>query len=431
MNDKLPLELSKEFNYALDVLENTSTHFFITGRAGTGKSTLLQLFTKTTRKKVAVLAPTGIAALNVKGQTLHSFFGFPPRLLHPKDLQKRRNYRMYLNLDMIVIDEISMVRADMLDNIDMFLRINRNRNEPFGGVQMVFFGDLFQLPPVIGSPVEKEFLVQRYESPYFFSSRVIKTSEEFEMIELNKVYRQDERRFIRLLDNIRLSHFDMDDLEDLNTRHVSIPENISHTITLSSRNAVVKEINQRELSKLTSEPFTYLAEVTGDFSTRQFPTDSALILRKGAQVMFVKNDPLKKFVNGTIGEIVEIDSDKIKVEIIDQQGMPKEITVEKLDWEILKYQLDEENKTQIKTKTIGTFRQFPLKLAWAITIHKSQGKTFQRIIIDMGRGAFEYGQTYVALSRCKTLDGIILKNPLRPRDIMVDQRITEFYSQHQ
>lgn len=425
--EKSPLSLSSEFRAVLDQLEHTRDNLFITGRAGTGKSTLLQLFRNTTKKKVAVLAPTGIAALNVRGQTLHSFFGFPPKMISRKDIHKRRNARLYRNLQMIIIDEISMVRADMLDNIDAFLRINRDINEPFGGVQMIFFGDLFQLPPVVASDYERAYFTNTYESPYFFSAQIIQQGFEFAMIELHTVYRQDERHFIRLLDNIRLNNMDYDDLEDLNQRNLPIPDDKSFFITLTSRNQIANQINQLALRKLDSEPFTFAASVTGEFQSRLFPTDSVLSLKAGAQVMFVKNDPQKRFVNGTIGKIVSLEHDKIVIALMGNDEQIRYIDLEKLEWEIMKYAQDPDNASTIKAKTIGTFKQYPIKLAWAITIHKSQGKTFDRAIIDMGGGAFEYGQTYVALSRCRTLEGIFLKRPIHPKDIMVDGRVSEFY----
>ncbi len=428
MNLKQPLALSEEFKAVIDQLEHTNDNLFITGRAGTGKSTLLQLFRNTTRKISAVLAPTGIAALNVKGQTLHSFFGFPPKMINRYDIQRRKNWRMYTKLDVIIIDEISMVRADMLDNIDIFLRVNRNIDAPFGGVQMVFFGDLFQLPPVIASDFEKRHFVTHYESPYFFSADVVtKTDFEFTMIELHQVFRQDERKFINLLDSIRLNHFDYDDMEELNERVVDLPEDAEYYITLTSRNKTADEINTEQINKLTSEPFTYTANLTGNFNPRLFPTDPVLKLKEGSQVMFLKNDLQKRFVNGSIGIVRDLTPNKIVVSVLDGYEDTKTFELEKWEWEIIKYSNDPANPLSISTDTVGTFKQYPVKLAWAITIHKSQGKTFDKVIIDLGGGAFEYGQTYVALSRCRTFDGIILKRPINPRDIKVDERVRDFY----
>ncbi len=423
-----PLALSSEFQEALRTFEHSHNHVFVTGRAGTGKSTLLNLFRKTTKQKVVVLAPTGIAALNVKGQTIHSFFGFPPRIIDIHELKIRRSKQLFKRLDIIIIDEISMVRADIIDNIDVFLQRMRDSSEPFGGVKMIFFGDLFQLPPVIASPTERAYFRERYESPYFFSSDVIKYSVELDVIQLNKVYRQDEKYFIRILDNIRTRHFDEDDLESLNQRATS-PEPDLNYITLTSRNDTAFRINEEELKKIDMPPTFFNATVTGEFNPKLYPTEASLQLKLGAQVMFVKNDPDKQFVNGTIGKIVVLDSEHLKVQIRDDQGEPKIINVEPLEWEILRYALEPEDKNRIKSKVIGTFKQYPVKLAWAITIHKSQGKSFNHVIIDLGKGAFESGQTYVALSRCRKLDGIVLRNKLTPRDIIVDPRIVEF-SEH-
>ena len=425
--NKQPLELSKDFQYALDVFEKTDRSLFVTGRAGTGKSTLLQLFRNTTRKKTVVLAPTGVAALNVKGQTIHSFFGFPAKPLNKSDIRKRKNHKLYKNIEVLIIDEISMVRADMLDNIDYFLRVNRgNMIDPFGGVQVIFFGDLFQLPPIVSTEVERNLFRTIYESPYFFSAQVFEEGFVMEKLELRKTYRQESRHFIRLLDAVRVNQLDYEDLEDLNERHEPDFKSSDFYITLSTRNAIVDQINERELNRLNTEEFTFLASISGNFNPKLFPTEAALKLKKGAQVMFVKNDPRRRFVNGTIGRIKSIDPGGIVVEIDEQNGK-RSIEVEKLEWEIQRYQVSKEDQSKIEAEVVGTFKQYPLRLAWAITIHKSQGKTFDKVIIDLGRGAFEHGQTYVALSRCRTLEGIVLKQKIQLKDIMVDDRIVEFY----
>lgn len=429
MLDKDPLELSSDFRAALDLIENEGKNLFITGRAGTGKSTLLQLFRNTTKKKTVVLAPTGIAALNVKGQTIHSFFGFPPKPLEPHEIKKRRKRSLYKKMELLIIDEISMVRADLLDNIDRFLRMNREVPLPFGGVQVVFFGDLFQLPPVVASEVEALKFQFEYESPYFFSSFVIAEGFEMEMVELRKVYRQDSRHFLRLLEAVRLNRVDFEDLEEFNERYLPNFQAEDFYITLSARNATANRINYKELDQLTTEEKVYLATVSGIFKESLYPTEAALKLKVDAQVMFIKNDPEKKFVNGTIGKVKSLHPDLIKVEVEEQSGFRRTLEVERMEWEIVKYMEDERDAKKIKTETLGTFRQFPLKLAWAITIHKSQGKTFDKVLIDLGRGAFEHGQTYVALSRCRTLEGIVLKQRLNSKDIMTDDRVVQFYEQ--
>lgn len=429
MLKKNPLQLNDDFKYALDVLEKTNTSMFITGRAGTGKSTLLQLFRNTTRKKVAVLAPTGVAALNVRGQTIHSFFKFPAKPLHKTEIKRLRQRKIYQKLEVLIIDEISMVRADLMDNIDWFLRKNRENPLPFGGVQVVFFGDLFQLPPVVATEQERMMFRMQYTSQYFFSAHVFEEFE-LEMMELRKIYRQDGRHFIRLLESVRLNYIDYDDLSDLNERHIPDFEPEAYYITLSARNATVNSINTKELSQLITPSSVYLGKVEGSFDVRLYPTDLALSLKEGAQVMFIKNDPERKFVNGTIGKIVDLTSEAIKVMVQDFDGTERLIDVPKLEWEILKYSVDEKDESKIETKAVGKFTQYPLKLAWAITIHKSQGKTFERVIIDLGKGAFAHGQTYVALSRCKTLEGIVLKQALRPQDIKVDEQVVDFYERH-
>lgn len=419
------LELSEDFKYALDLLEKTNQCIFITGRAGTGKSTLLNLFRSTTRKKVVVLAPTGVAALNVGGQTIHSFFRFPAKVIEKREIKKLRYPKLYKNMEVLVIDEISMVRADMMDNIDHFLRLNRENPQPFGGVQVVFFGDLFQLPPVVSTPEEQQLIAFHYESPYFFSAEVFRTLQ-LEFLELRKIYRQSERYFIRLLEAVRTGDIDEDDLNDLNDRYIPDFQSEDFYITLSARNHTVDRINQRELSQIPLPEETYLATIKGDFDPRLYPTEAALKLKLNAQVMFVRNDPERKFVNGTIGKLVKLEAETVTV-MVEQNGKREYIEVGTIDWEITRYKLNDNDTNKIETEVVGTFTQIPLKLAWAITIHKSQGKTFDKVIIDLDKGAFEYGQTYVALSRCRTLTGIVLRQRLRTEDILTDERILNFY----
>jgi ATP-dependent DNA helicase PIF1 len=422
-----PIELSGDFNYALNLIEKEDRNIFITGKAGTGKSTLLQLFRNTTRKKAVVVAPTGIAALNVQGQTIHSFFGFPPRPLEREEIKRRRNRRLYQKMEVLVIDEISMVRADLLDNIDWFLRINRDTNEPFGGVQVVFFGDLFQLPPVVASDVEAMRFQLTYSSPYFFAAHVFSTGFDMEMLELQKVYRQENRHFLRLLEAVRLNRVDRDDLEDFNDRYIPDFQSEDFYITIAARNATANAINNRALKAIPFDAHTFQAHITGHFDPKRYPTEALLKLKMGAQVMFIKNDPEKQFVNGTIGKITSIDKESITVLVQEHNGVQRRIEVHPMEWEILKYQTSTEDPNKISTEVVGTFKQLPLKLAWAITIHKAQGKTFDKVIIDFGSGAFEHGQAYVALSRCRTLEGIVLKRPLRLHDVMIDERVVDFY----
>ncbi|HMQ49513.1 MAG TPA: AAA family ATPase [Saprospiraceae bacterium] len=427
MIEQQPFELSKDFQYVLNLLEKEGKNVFITGRAGTGKSTLLQLFRQTTRKKIAVLAPTGVAALNVKGQTIHSFFRFPPKPLSRNEILKRRDRRLYQNLDMLIIDEISMVRADLLDQMDYFLRINREKPQPFGGLQMVFFGDLFQLPPVVGSEAEAMRFQMLYDSPYFFSAHVLQEGFEWEGFELKKVYRQENRHFLRLLDAIRINELDYDDLDDLNRRYLPNFQPTEPHIILSARNASVDRINRLELEKIPLEEKSYRATIKGDFNEALFPTEANLRLKVGAQVMFLKNDPDGLFVNGTIGQVRDLKPEQVIIQTEQASGKTVDITLEAFEWEIVRYKVSENDPDAIETEVIGSFKQLPLKLAWVITIHKSQGKTFDRAIIDLGKGAFEHGQTYVALSRCRTLEGIVLQQPIRHQDVLTDERVIEFY----
>jgi ATP-dependent DNA helicase PIF1 len=424
---KQPLSLNHEFKEILDLLEYSQGHFFITGKAGTGKSTLLQVFRNTTQKRVAVLAPTGIAALNVRGQTIHSFFGFPPRMMDASEIHVSKKKRLYQNIDTIIIDEVSMVRADVIDNIDLFLKKNRQNPLPFGGVQMVFFGDLFQLPPVVAQQFEKEYFQKFYSSPYFFSSKVIQSELELPMIELNQVFRQEERHFISMLDQIRTGDLDEYLMEDLNQRYIALPENRDYFITLCSTNATANAINMAEIKKLDGVRVSYQANVHGNFQLSNAPADQLITLCEGAQIMCVKNDPQKQYVNGTIAKVKELHQDRLIATTIENDSTVRSIEITEQTWEMIKYEHDPSEPRKIKSEVTGSFTQLPVKLAWAITIHKSQGKTFDRVIIDMGRGAFESGQSYVALSRCRTLGGVYLKKMIMPRDIIVDEKIVEYY----
>ena len=427
---KEPLLLDKSFQDILQQLELQNDHFFITGKAGTGKSTLLQLFRKTTHKKVVVLSPTGISALNVQGQTIHSFFQFPPRLMQHAEINlNRRLVNLLKAIDAIIIDEISMVRADVIDAIDFSLKLHRQSHQPFGGLQMLLFGDLFQLPPVVSSAEEREYFSTVYTSAYFFSAHVFKGPVSLQMIEMTKVYRQKERNFIRLLDNIRTMQFDYDDLDSINERYIPDALIEEPYLTLCSTNAAAQQINSAHLSALTTSSHFYSGEVKGDFNPKIFPTDYTLELRVDGQVMLIRNDPEKRFVNGSLATIVALEDEKITVRLTSEEGKTEIFDVPKMTWETNRYTISTEADNAVKTEVIGSFIQYPVKLAWAVTIHKSQGKTYDRVAIDLGRGAFEHGQTYVALSRCRTQQGVFLKKPLTPRDIMVDERVTEFYEQ--
>lgn len=414
------LDLNEEFLAAFELMEHTTDSAFITGKAGTGKSTLLKYFKSVTNKNVVIVAPTGVAAINVEGQTIHSFFRFPPRLIIPEDIPRLRNAKIFKEIDVLIIDEVSMVRADLLDGIDASLRINRNSREPFGGVQVILFGDMFQLPPIVREEDMKQYFRENYGSPYFFNAKVFKKIN-FASIELHTVYRQPEAHFVSLLNKIRMNTMTEEDLELINSRVAAQSQSDQDgVLTLTSTNAIADKMNNARLAQLTSRLFEYEADISGDFEETIFPTQPLLRLKVGAQVMFLRNDSLKRWVNGTIGKVSYLSSNCIKVAIGETEH-----EVQLGSWEKIKYRYEEESK-KIETEIMGTFKQFPLKLAWAITIHKSQGQTFDRVMIDLGHGAFAHGQAYVALSRCRTLEGITLKRVLTARDIIFDEQVLGF-----
>jgi len=415
--------LTDEFRRAINVMENTHNHIYITGKAGTGKSTLLQYFKENTRKNIAVLAPTGIAAVNVGGSTIHSFFRFKPRLMTKDDVTEIRSKKeVFSALEMLVIDEVSMVRADIMDGIDYSLRINRNRpGEPFGGVQVVLFGDLFQLPPVTEGEELTRYFTDYYGSPYFFSAGIFKDIQ-LERIELKRVFRQSDPVFLDLLNKIRNNQATYADLAHLNQRCTPYnPDNKDGlSVTLTSTNALASEINLSKLSGLSSAECRFEASVDGDFDEAAFPTERTLRLKPGAQVMMVKNDPKKRWVNGTLGVVEKVTADSVKIRLPDSV-----CSVECSTWEKIDYEYDRD-KDKILPVVKGSFTQYPVKLAWALTIHKSQGKTFKNVFIDLGKGAFAHGQVYVALSRCTSLEGIRLRAPVKRNDIILDPRVQAF-----
>ena len=420
-------KLSQEYIDCLDEIEYSREHLFITGKAGTGKSTLLDLFRRTTSKNVVILAPTGIAALKVHGQTIHSFFKFPPRLILPSDIKYTPSLKRIVNkLEILILDEISMVRADILDGINKILQLHRNNNKPFGGIRLVAFGDIYQLPPIVSSAEERHFFQNNYTSAYFFASEIWQQLNNMRYINLSKVYRQTDRSFIRLLDEIRMGDIDYDSLTALN-ENVDPDFDQEGYIYLSPRNATMQRINQQKLAELPNEERTYLPTITGEYNPNNMPTDPVLRIKVGAQVIFVKNDPDKEYVNGSLGIVTDLDTNLIRIRLNHDD---KEVTIGRATWDMIRYRLDPEADAQIKPEVVGTLEAFPVKLAWAMSIHKSQGQTFEKVILDMEGGAFEFGQTYVALSRCTTLEGIVLKKPLRQRDIMVDQRVVDFYINH-
>ena len=428
--DDLPApEMNGQFVAAIERMENAPGPLFITGKAGTGKSTLLSYFVRTTEKKLVVLAPTGVAALNVKGQTIHSFFNFPVDVTVSaitSHKTKPRNVKLYKKLDTVVIDEISMVRADLLDCIDACLRqYGPKAGQPFGGVQMIFLGDLYQLPPVVNGAAAELFRTH-YQTPYFFSAHCLE-GVEVERIELQKIYRQTDRDFIDLLGRIRGNTVTPADIAHINSRvgaTVAAGKG-EFRITLASTNKTADEINEDSLSDLAGRLYTNEAKITGDFSKEYYPTAPTLSFKLGAQVMMLNNDMEKRWVNGSLGMIDDLCRDEAGDEYLSVklQDGGRIVQVYPYTWEVVRFRLEE---NEIVAAPIGTFAQYPFRLAWAITIHKSQGKTFSRVTVDLGRGAFAAGQVYVALSRCTSFEGLSLNSPIRASDIRTDPQIAGF-----
>lgn len=423
------IEINSHFQKALHLMEEINQNIFITGRAGTGKSTLLDYFRSTTRKQIVVLAPTGVAAVNVSGQTIHSFFGFRPGVtvdkVREKAKKKKRN-PIYQKLDAIVIDEVSMVRADLLDCVDGFLRIHgKVPGVPFGGIQMILIGDLYQIPPVVVGE-EREIFKNHYKSEYFFDADVFKAIE-LEYVELEKIYRQTDEAFIRLLNGVRNKTISDEEIELINNRCFDDERELpSSLIYLTTTNAMADERNEAELTRLRGKMYTFKAEIAGEFDQKYFPTEQFLKLKKGAQVMLLNNDPAGRWINGTIGTIDKIKDESVLVRIFD--GNIEEINP--FTWKISRFFWNKKTLS-VDSETIGTFKQYPIRIAWAITIHKSQGKTFDNAVIDIGRGTFTPGHLYVALSRCRSLDGIFLKKSIKRSNIWTDWRIVKFSTEFQ
>jgi hypothetical protein len=410
------IEVTDEFQAAIRFVSQRLGNLFITGRAGTGKSTLLRQIRDIRTRNVAILAPTGLAAVNVGGQTIHSFFRFGPGLLRPDDIRMSRNAATYRNLETIIIDEISMVRVDLMEAIDRFLRLNRNRpREPFGGVQVVLVGDLHQLPPVVDDPEVGRYLRDHFGGVYFFNANAFQGAQ-LRFSELTKKFRQSDPVFGGILDRISEGAHDASDLHTLNRNVTSIDliDESAPSTVLAPRNSTVFDRNMSFLNALPGQTTEIVAAVEGEFDRSSFPTDESLQLKVGAKVVLLRNDGRKRWVNGTLAKIARLERGRVWISL---RGAEYELENEV--WEKIRYEYDEGQKTVVK-KTIGSFKQFPLRLAWALTIHKSQGMTLDNTFLDLDGGSFAHGQTYVALSRSRSLSGLRLARPLRSSDVIFD-----------
>jgi len=412
------ITLSNEQASVVSAIEASESHVYVTGKAGTGKSTVLNHLRHQSLRRSVVVAPTGIAALNIGGQTIHSLFGIAPGLIRPGQcVINRRTAAVLRSIDRVIIDEASMIRADLMDAIDEILRKSRRSSAPFGGVQVVMFGDLFQLPPVVERPLIPYFS-ETYGGYYFFDAMVWQSTA-LDVLELETIFRQHDDYFKSILNGIRCGEPSEEMMEDLNSRAtMEIPKD--RIITLTTVNARANHVNEERMSWLSGGVYRFGADVRGELDASAFPTSPELLLKEGAQVMMLRNDRDKRWVNGTIGSISSLTPDTIEVDIAGNR-----VEVKKERWDKIRYGVDESG--QLTEGGVASFTQYPLRLAWAVTIHKSQGLTYDQVCIDLGAGAFSHGQTYVALSRCRTLEGVFLTRKIQPTDVIIDDRIRRFH----
>jgi hypothetical protein len=426
INSEIPLstntelKLGEEQQELFNILENTREDIFVMGKAGTGKSVLLRHFISNTKKNVIVLAPTGIAAINVGGQTIHSFFAFDFTALNPDEVViNNETAQILINTDVLLIDEISVLRSDIMECINRKCQIARKNNLPFGGIQFICFGDLYQLSPVVADYEIKKYLDENFGGSYFFHAPVIRQCN-LAIHELEHIYRQSDKVFQHMLGEIRIGCISDDTLSKFNDRCVRIPED--NVITIATTNKIVNEVNDLHIMRLNGKEYIYAAEIEGDKKQCIRYADNRLRLRVGAQVMMLRNDYRKRWANGTIGVIIDLSEDEISVKINGNV-----YSIERATWETRRHTYNTNTK-RISQEAIAKFTQFPICLAWAFTIHKSQGQTYDKVVIDFGRGAFVHGQAYVALSRCRSLQGMYLKAPLRRNDLIIDESVKEFIS---
>jgi len=423
------IEISNEYKLIKALIEYKYPFIFVNGKAGSGKSTLIRYLRYSFKdKNVVVVAPTGVAALNVHGSTIHSLFHFPPRFIDLNDIHQVTDRKLYCKIDIIIIDEVSMVRVDMIDAMDNFMRLNGpKQNLPFGGVQIIFIGDLFQLPPIVKEPEKELFLRQHYKSPYFFSA---KSLENYRLIpvELNKIYRQRDDKYTAILNAIRIADNVGRHLPIINSRVQRSKTDLESKVTLTSDNKTADQINKTELARLSGEEKTFIGMATGVFAVKdeRLPSPMELSVKVGSQIMFTKNDMMKRWVNGTVGKVIAIEEYSIRVSVITDFGV-QQYDVGPVSWENYSYRYDED-EDKIVAYIIGSYTQIPVMLAWAITIHKSQGKTLGKMHLNLGNGAFATGQVYVALSRVRELTDLSLENAIRLHDVRCDPIIIAFFN---